>query len=112
MTIKKAFVMIIQVIFPMTFIDMPLCEKISYSLVFHSMFYDMTLYYKYAEFVSLFHDNSEKNVIHLKLILNPDYLKHSPEGAADREDAEEALQSVSKAAKHFEEMIKRDVSDF
>ena len=48
--------------------------------------------------------------MHLKLILYPDYLKHSPVNATDRQDVKEALQSVSKAAKHFEEMIKRDVS--
>ena len=48
--------------------------------------------------------------MHLKLILYPDYLKHSPANATDRQDVKEALQSVSKAAKHFEEMIKRDVS--
>ena len=46
----------------------------------------------------------------LKLILYPDYLKHSSVNATDRQDVKEALQSVSKAAKHFEEMIKRDVS--
>ncbi|KAK2148563.1 hypothetical protein LSH36_491g02035 [Paralvinella palmiformis] len=41
-------------------------------------------------------------------LLLSDYLKRLPDGSPDKEDTTRALEQVSEAAKHFEEMMKRD----